>query len=82
MIGVKMSVDDVQDAHAGLLRGIQIGLDGAYGVDDGGRCLAATSDKIGGRDRIAMKVLAQDHGRFLDKMRNSGHSINLLNVIM
>ena len=63
MVGVNMRVDDIEDAHPRVFRGLKIGRDIADRVDDGRRGLAAAAEKVGNAYGIGVQELPEDHDR-------------------
>ncbi len=58
---MEMGVDDVADAHTGLVGGFQIRLDRPQRIDHRGHRLAAAAEQVGDRNRVAVEEGAQDH---------------------
>ena len=59
---MNMRIDDEVNAHAGIVGGLQIGLDIADGIDHRAGRLAAAAEDVGDADWIAMQELAEYHG--------------------
>ena len=57
-----MRVNDVMYLHAGIVGGLQVGLNIADGIDDRPGGFATAAEEIGDSDWIAMQELAENHG--------------------
>ena len=55
MVGMKVRIDDVENAHARRLGDGQIRFDLADGIDHGAAGLAAAAEQVGDRYRVAVQ---------------------------
>ena len=56
-----MGIDDEVDPHAGIVGGLQVGLNIADRINDRPGGFAAAAEKVGDTDWIAMQELAENH---------------------
>ena len=61
MVGMKMRIDDVADAHAGRFGGTKIRGKVTERINDGCSGAPAAAEQIGSGYRIGVQELAQDH---------------------
>jgi hypothetical protein len=62
VIGMDMRVDDVMYPHAGIVGGLQVGLNVADRINDRPGRFATAAEEVGDADWIAMQELSENHG--------------------